>query len=347
MTNHAHAFAEKALALMSERGISPTPANYELFYAYASGETPAVTRILGDLIESRRDMPQSLLDDLRGRFFGATRMEKAIDRTGSELTHAINAITTRLETAGRDAEAYGRTLSEASDELGGGQSPDDLQKLVAGLVSATQAMEARTHELEADLKRSTQDVAELRAKLDDVRKESLTDPLTGIPNRKAFDQAIQSAMEQARDTQTSVCLFMCDIDHFKAFNDRFGHQTGDQVLRLVANCLSENVKGRDTAARYGGEEFAVILPQTNAADGVGLANQIRRHVESKKLVKKSTGDVLGTITISIGVAELRPGDDSVSFVQRADACLYAAKGAGRNCVIAETDDAAAKAVDAA
>jgi diguanylate cyclase len=143
-----------------------------------------------------------------------------------------------------------------------------------------------------------------------------------------------------------VTLVMCDIDHFKTFNDTWGHQTGDQVLRLVANCLSENVKGRDTAARYGGEEFAVILPQTSLADAVGLADQIRGKVESKKLVKKSTGDILGMITISMGVAQYNPQESLDEFVARADTCLYAAKHAGRNRVVCEADRAVIDAAGA-
>jgi diguanylate cyclase len=132
-----------------------------------------------------------------------------------------------------------------------------------------------------------------------------------------------------------LSLLMCDIDHFKNFNDTWGHQTGDQVLRLVANCLSENVKGRDTAARYGGEEFCVIVRGSPLDAAVTLANQIRTAVQSKKLVKKSTGDILGTITISIGAAEFGPGEGAASLIQRADACLYGAKSAGRNCVKSE------------
>ncbi len=130
---------------------------------------------------------------------------------------------------------------------------------------------------------------------------------------------------------------MCDIDRFKQFNDTWGHQTGDQVLRLVGNCLSENVKGRDTAARYGGEEFAVVLRRTALKDAVKLAEQIRVSVESKKLVKKSTGDILGRISISIGVAQCAEGEEGTSLIQRADACLYRAKHCGRNCVIGEND----------
>jgi diguanylate cyclase len=171
-----------------------------------------------------------------------------------------------------------------------------------------------------------------------VRRESLTDQLTGIPNRKAFDKVLQESIESSIETGEPLSLVMCDIDHFKTFNDTWGHQTGDQVLRLVANCLSENVKGRDTAARYGGEEFCVILPQTELAGAVNLANQIRGKVESKKLVKKSTGDILGIITISAGVTQYDANESAVEFLRRADVCLYAAKHSGRNCVISEADE---------
>ena len=115
---------------------------------------------------------------------------------------------------------------------------------------------------------------------------------------------------------------MCDIDHFKKFNASWGHQTGDQVLRLLASCLSENVKGRDTAARYGGEEFAVLLRGAPLEAATMLANQIRTTVETKKLVKKSTGNVLGTITISIGVAKFSAGESAeTDLPARMPACM--------------------------
>jgi diguanylate cyclase len=137
--------------------------------------------------------------------------------------------------------------------------------------------------------------------------------------------------------QEPVTLLLCDIDHFKIFNDSWGHQTGDQVLRLVASCLSDNTKGRDTAARYGGEEFAVLLRGTGLEAATRVADQIRQTVETKKLVKKSTGEVLGTITISIGVAQFAPGESADAVIRRADSCLYSAKNHGRNLVIHQDD----------
>jgi diguanylate cyclase len=327
------ALAKTALGLMAERGVEPTPDNFQLFYAYAAGENPSVSRVMGDMITGRRPFPPAVLADLRRQFFQPARAEVAVEEAGVGIATALTAVLERLAAAERDTEAYGKTLSAASGKLGGDHSPVALRELVGGLITATHAMETRTKVLEGELQRSAHEVTELKAKLDDARKETLTDPLTGVANRKAFDLQLLQAMMTATNTGDPLSLLMCDIDHFKKFNDKWGHQTGDQVLRLVANCLSENVKGRDTAARYGGEEFAVIVPSTPLDAAVTLANQIRRAVESKKLVKKSTGDILGVITISMGVAELQPGEAAADLIARADACLYAAKDSGRNCVV--------------
>jgi diguanylate cyclase len=329
-------FAEGALALMGECNVVSTPDNFELFYAYASGENPAITNMLAAIIHARKPFTPELLQDLRLRCLSGARAALAMDSVGGDVGAVIDGVLGKLEESARDAAIYKDTLSAATGELGGERSPADLRKLVDGLINATRVMEQRTKSLEGELQASSAQVSELRDKLDDVRKESLTDALTKIANRKAFDDAVRQAME-AVALGEEVTLLLCDIDHFKRFNDTWGHQTGDQVLRLVAHCLSENVKGRDTAARYGGEEFAVLLRGSNLAAATRVAEQIRETVQTKKLVKKSTGEILGTITISIGVAQFVAGEGVEAVIRRADACLYGAKHNGRNLVIAQND----------
>ncbi len=331
------AFAKTALALMGGAGIVATPENFELFYAYASGENPAITQVIGAIIESKRPFTPELLADLRMRCLSGARAAQTMEALGGNMGALIDDIMGKLESSARDTASYKDALSAATGELGGGErSPADLRKLVDGLIAATRAMEIRAKSLEGELQASSQQVSELRVKLADVRKESMTDPLTGISNRKAFDEALLAAAIAAQEGE-DVTLLLCDIDHFKLFNDTWGHQTGDQVLRLVASCLGENIKGRDTAARYGGEEFAVLLRGTKLDAATRLANHIRTMVETKKLVKKSTGDVLGAITISIGIAQFGPAETGEAVVRRADACLYGAKHNGRNLVINEND----------
>jgi diguanylate cyclase len=170
-----------------------------------------------------------------------------------------------------------------------------------------------------------------------VRTESLTDPMTGLANRKFFNESLDKAMTEAAARGEPLSLMMIDIDHFKTFNDTYGHLTGDQVLRLVATSVKQNIKGQDIAARYGGEEFVVVLPNTVLRSGLTVADHIRRVAMSKELMKRSTGQHLGRITVSIGVAALHKGDTALSLIERADVCLYAAKHNGRNRVICETD----------
>jgi diguanylate cyclase len=330
-------FAKTALALMEDAGVASTPDNFELFYAYASGENPAVTQVMAAYINSKKEFSPDILADLRLRCLSGARVAQAMETVGGNIDGLIADMLGKLENSARDTADYKDRLSAATGELGLQRSPADVRKLVDGLIAATRAMEHRTKSLEGELQASSQQVTELRTKLADVRKESMTDALTNIANRKAFDEAIRVAQIAVNQDGEAVTLLLCDIDHFKRFNDTWGHQTGDQVLRLVASCLSENVKGRDTAARYGGEEFGVLLRGTGLDAATRVANQIRTTVETKKLVKKSTGDVLGAITISLGVAQLAPGEAVESVIRRADACLYGAKHNGRNLVINQND----------
>jgi diguanylate cyclase len=330
------ALAKTAVALMGECDVPATPDNFELFYAYACGDNPAIGQVMGSHIAAHKPFSMALLQDLRMRCLSSARTARAMESLSTNMSDAINAVLVKLEAAGREAVHYSNQLNAASGELDNQRSPDDLRDLVAGLIGATRAMEERTKSLEGELQRSSEQVSELRTKLDSVRKESLTDPLTGISNRKAFDDAVAQAMAPIAEGEL-VSVLLCDIDHFKKFNDNWGHQTGDQVLKLVANCLSDNVKGRDTAARYGGEEFAVLLRGIALGDATKIADQIRATVETKKLVKKSTGDILGSITISIGIAQFHGSEAPEIVIRRADACLYGAKHHGRNLVVGEDD----------
>ena len=330
------AFAKSAIALMGEANVPATPDNFELFYAYAAGENPGLMQVMRGLLESKKPFTPEQISDLRMRCLPGARAAAAMDTLGGDMGALVNDVMNRLESATRHTANYKAALTAATGQLGAERSQADVRKLVEGLIAATRAMEQRTKALEGELQASSQQVSELRDKLDNVRRESMTDPLTQIANRKAFDEAVKSALTGVAENE-EVSLLICDIDHFKKFNDNWGHQTGDQVLRLVAACLSENTKGRDTAARYGGEEFAVLLRGTSLAAATKVAEQIRATVETKKLVKKSTGDILGTITISIGVAQFARGEGIESVVRRADACLYGAKHHGRNMVINQND----------
>jgi diguanylate cyclase len=231
--------------------------------------------------------------------------------------------------------SYDASLSGATQKLSTAQNRDQVKAIVETLVKSTREMRDINKALENRLSLSKIEISNLQHSLEAIRAESLTDPLTGLGNRKYFDRSIDTAVQTALATAEPLSLLMFDIDHFKSFNDSYGHLTGDQVLRLVGMSLKQTIKGQDITARYGGEEFAVVLPNTALRQALTVADHIRRAVMAKELKKKSTGEVLGRVTISVGVSMLKPGDDTDSLFECADACLYAAKRNRRNRVICE------------
>ena len=163
----------------------------------------------------------------------------------------------------------------------------------------------------------------------------MKDPLTRVFNRAGFDKAIERLCADSHNHEKSLSLLFADIDYFKRFNDTFGHQTGDQVLRLVAEVMNSNIRGGDILARYGGEEFAILLPDAKLENATMLAERIRRAVEGRNLKKRRTNEDLGSITMSVGVSTFQQNDTIETFIERADQCLYIAKDLGRNQVIHE------------
>lgn len=325
------------MALMIQHAVPPTPSNYEIWYGFVAEQSPQLTRAVESWIATGGPFNDGVADGIRRTAFPQGLTPQAFNEIGDRIGAELERITQSLEIAGRDTSAYGNTLRGAAGVLGKEASPPSIKTVIDNLVMATRHMEKRSRELETRLQESTNEVRLLREDMDGIRRQALTDQLTGIANRKCFDETLREAVIEARQTREPLTLLMGDIDHFKKFNDTWGHQTGDQVLRLVARCLTENIKGRDTAARYGGEEFAVILPNTALENATTVAHQIRQAVQAKKVVKRSTGETLGTITMSLGAALFNIDESSSDLIERADAALYAAKRGGRNCVRTERD----------
>jgi diguanylate cyclase len=176
----------------------------------------------------------------------------------------------------------------------------------------------------------------LRTSLREARAEALTDALTGIANRKLFDETLRLRKEEADARQTPLALVLCDIDHFKSFNDTWGHPTGDQIIRFVASGLTKFALPDHLVARYGGEEFAIIMPDTSLDVAARIADAARSAISAKRLVRRSTNEPVGAVTVSFGVARHLPGETTAQLISRADECLYLSKNTGRNRVTAET-----------
>jgi diguanylate cyclase len=331
------AFAEIALGQIKALGQAAVPRNFEIWYQYATGYNQELNRTINEILAQRGSLSDADIDQIYATFLSPTRASERLETVGSRMADEIKQVLEMISAAAGSATNYSASLAEVNEKLKGASDGAVLRTVIERLVAGATEMESNNKKLEARLSASREEIEQLQQNLETVRTESLTDPLTTLANRKFFDTELRRGIAAAQETGQPLALLMCDVDHFKAFNDKYGHLTGDQVLRLVAMSVKQNVKGQDIAARYGGEEFAVALPKTALAQAMTVADHIRRAVMTKELMKRSSGERLGRITISIGVAMLRPDDAQQPLIERADECLYAAKRSGRNRVICESD----------
>jgi diguanylate cyclase len=336
------AFAEIALGQIRALAQPASPRNYEIWYCYASGYNPALNRAINQTLEQKGALSEADLDQIYDTHISVTRLGDQIDTVGSLVLDEIKQVLAMIDATSGSTTSYSESLADASAELASVNDGDTLRAVIERLMDGAKAMEVNNKKLEASLSASKQEIEQLQQNLAAVRTESLTDPLTNLSNRKFFDAALAAALAEAKQKGEPLSLMMADVDYFKLFNDKFGHQTGDQVLRLVALSMKQNIKGRDITARYGGEEFVIVLPNTVLRSAITVADQIRRAIMAKELMKRSSGERLGRVTISMGVALLRTDDTAQSLIERADNCLYAAKRSGRNRVICETDPEASQ-----
>jgi diguanylate cyclase len=334
---HTIAFAEIALQQIRALRQPAVPRNFEIWYQYATGYSPELNGAINQMLARKVSLSDADIDQIYTTYLAPNRVDERVEAVGSRMMSEIRQVLDMIDTAAGSATSYSASLADASEELQGASDGASLRVVIERLMVGAKEMETNNKKLEARLSSSRQEIEQLQQNLEVVRTESLTDPLTTLANRKFFDTELAKAIARGKQGGEPLSLLMCDVDHFKSFNDKFGHVTGDQVLRLVAMSVKQNVKGQDIAARYGGEEFAIALPKTTLHSATTVADHIRGAVMTKELMKRSTGEKLGRVTISIGVALLRSDDTAQSLIERADGCLYAAKRNGRNRVICETN----------
>ncbi|HEY6255602.1 MAG TPA: GGDEF domain-containing protein [Xanthobacteraceae bacterium] len=337
------AFAEIAFERIKALRQPATPHHFEIWYTYATGYNPSLNQTINELLARDGTLTEASIDKIHETFISPNRFGDRIASVGTKVKGEIDQVMAMIGVAVGSTSNYTENLSLASENLDHTKDAPGIRTIVESLVQVTKEVEQDNRTLEARLSASKLEISELQENLETVRNESLTDPLTSLANRKFFDDALAKSIAAAHARHEPLTLLLADIDHFKKFNDSYGHLTGDQVLRLVASAVRQNVKGQDITARYGGEEFAIILLSTPLLSAITVADHVRQAVMNRELVRRSTGEQLGRVTISIGAAMLCPDESPQSLIERADACLYAAKRGGRNRVISETDPEASQA----
>lgn len=253
----AYALARNVIGEMEKAGVWPTPLNFELWLHYISDPDGPLAQEIRRLLAQSAVITDKTSEMLAAEFLPRGRLPDQIRDVGAVLDRELASVASAIAMAHKTQHDYGETLADASQCMETVDDPSSLKDLVGGLSTATNRVRRETAILEKRLEKSNKEVIRLRENLEQVRRDAMTDALTNLANRKAFDERLEAAC--ADDDGAPLSLAILDIDHFKRFNDTWGHQTGDQVLRYVSTVLS-NICGKTRfAARFGGEEFAIIF----------------------------------------------------------------------------------------
>ena len=322
----AYSLAKRALAEMERLRIWPTPLNFELWTHVVAAPESDLAREIARLLDEGATFTDTVSDELAAAFLPRARLNEQIRDAGDALSKELTEVSQAIQTARKSSEVYGEALADASKSLTDEQDPATLKSTIVSLSEATRHVSRENRILETRLAASTNEVNRLREHLEQVRRDATTDGLTNLANRKAFDDELERICEEADE----LCLAVLDIDNFKNFNDTWGHQTGDQVLRFVASVIGRHGSPPRLVARYGGEEFALLFPQESADAAFQVLEEIRNEVCSRALKRRSTNEDLGAVSISCGLAQRRAHERPHELMERADAALYRSKRCGRN-----------------
>lgn len=325
---------KQAVPHMVRHDIPPTPVHYALWYTYSRGGEPELNQRLDKIVKDFDSFPGEAALKLFREFVirGELEEAKAGQQQAMELVDVVEDGVSR-SVAG--SLAYQASLALGLSAL---HEPviDDLPSVLNDLQQSTQQMQAQQEQFLHRLRAAQNEIQQLRGQLERAHRAANLDSLTQVFNRHAFTRLLETALKQETG---GIALVILDIDHFKQFNDQFGHPLGDRVLQHVGQLLRELLPPRAIAARYGGEEFCVLLRDCHdLASLQAFAEKLRQKIQALRVKVRRTDQLLDSISASFGLALACPGDDFESLVTRADDALYKAKNAGRNQVYPPLQD---------
>jgi diguanylate cyclase len=320
------------LPALAKMGLSVNPINYSLLYEYYLGNNEPLRNILDPYIELKEDLEPKQAKQIFEDHIVHGQSDQ-LKKLSDEIRELIATVLNLISNAGGEGEKFNGSLEAYKGQLEQVetiQEAAEIKNLVHSMIDEAREMLDSNKRFSQQLDTTSREIGLLRAEMQDLRLQASLDSLTGLGNRKTFDESLSRALDSAPDDMSSVCLMMVDIDNFKRINDEYGHLIGDKILRFIADILKRSVKGRDTVSRFGGDEFGVVLEETPPSGAYRLAESIRQTVAKSALKRTDTGEPIGSITVSIGVDCNQNGDDVEDLLHRADKALYESKQKGRN-----------------
>ena len=328
--------ARVALPWISEQNLAARPDNYAVAYEFLSRRNPQLCAEAERALDGTHPATQALMDDLYRKYVSGDLQDTVVASVRDELSRIFADALYALSAGGEGMARYKQRLVYATERLSSQLDLGAVRSVISEMIAETRRMHAAGEQIQSHLESTCGELEALRQEFQQVQQEVTCDALTGVLNRRGLDRELSELLH--RDSETGgFSILMVDVDHFKRFNDKYGHVVGDEVLKYVARVLAKNTRGGDILARYGGEEFVVVLPQTTLRNAASVAQNIVNAIRASTLTHKSSGVKLDLVTVSVGVATYGNGDSSESLLERADAALYGAKQAGRDRAMTEAE----------
>lgn len=320
----------RALPLMSRQAAGLHPISYAVWYDYVAQTNPDLRAAVDAVVARDGQLDEASTRELFKRHVADIDPD-TVQRMTDGFVQVLSGMAQTALAADTQTASFGESLGKLSADLQSGAVPE--LAAVADVLARTQQMQQTMGQLRTRLDDSQREIERLREEVRRARHEAAVDALTGLLNRRAFDQQLATFV-LAPQGATGPCLLVGDIDHFKAVNDTWGHGFGDQVIRAVAEVLKGLAPEGTPAARIGGEEFALLLPSSTLADAQALAEKIRLRIGASRIRRQGSAETVARVTLSLGVVRHQPGESASALMERADRALYAAKEGGRDRVVA-------------
>ena len=322
----SESFALASFQEMKKHAIPYNPVNFSVWYNYHAKVNPELISRMRKLIDAQESISNDQAAALFDEFVSGEILNKS-RRISEQLSNIAHEITANLEQTGKTSGDYVGQIETLQKDLSSAGSIGAADDVINGILTESQNATQEIRALRENSRLHQEQMDTLKEELETIRDESRTDQLTGIANRRQFDERLQQLCGASAKTNEPFSVVFADIDFFKNFNDKFGHQAGDQVLAIVGGKFRQNVKAKDLAARYGGEEFALLLPNTPLVAAISFADTLRKLICAKKIDLDGHEE---TITLSFGIAQYDFRESPKSLIGRADKQLYQSKEAGRN-----------------
>ncbi|WP_281546292.1 GGDEF domain-containing protein [Grimontia sp. SpTr1] len=330
-------YLKKVVPLLMKYQVPATPPNYALWYTYVANADAELAKRIDESIKETGTLSPTLCEELYSNHVADEKV-KDVDEFQRGLQALALEMGNTMEDTLKDTATFQNTLDKTFSQLARvGEETLSMEETVAMVrkaVKGSNELRQSTNFFKNQLAEAQKEISRLKETLQQANEDALHDALTSLYNRRAFDTELDSLA--ASPPPKGFCLLLCDLDHFKSFNDTYGHLMGDQVLKLTAKRLSDYCRDGINAYRYGGEEFALLVPNRALSGGCRVAETIRATIDKLAIKDKKTGKKLDNISVSIGVAEYEKGESIRNLISRADAQLYEAKNLGRNRVMPVT-----------